>query len=168
MKGYKASYNQRCHTRKFEVGRTYTLKHKPIICAYGFHFCKTPDNTLRYYDFIKFSYNYQTGTTEYRIDKEFVLFEVTSKGSLDKDFWCGKYCTNKIKIERIVPLQEYGKVFVDCEFAYDSKGRLIFFKDQKGHIYKFDRFGKCIERHAYGKVYKWDKVMKSLKVVISH
>jgi len=40
MIAYKATYNLKCETITYEVGKTYTFNGKLIMCDQGFHFCK--------------------------------------------------------------------------------------------------------------------------------
>ncbi len=49
MKGYKASYNQKCLGFHFEVGKTYEIEGELEICENGFHFCESVQDTLDYY-----------------------------------------------------------------------------------------------------------------------
>lgn len=50
MKGYKAFNSEfQCRDFKFEVGKTYEISGKPVICQSGFHFCPLPLDTLNYY-----------------------------------------------------------------------------------------------------------------------
>jgi hypothetical protein len=104
IKGYKASYNGKCLDQLYEVGQTYTLKNKPRLCNYGFHFCKKADDVLKYYNII---------------DSNFVLFEVEAIGDVENEF--DKSCTNKIKIVRIVPKEEYNEIFKDNKFEFLRK-----------------------------------------------
>jgi hypothetical protein len=105
MKGYKASYNGRCNKDfLFEVGKTYEFKGEPILCFCGFHFCEKPDDVLIYYPYLL----------------GFVLFEVDAIGEVDKG--ADKSCTNKIEIVRVVPKEEYNKIFKEYKFDFDEKG----------------------------------------------
>jgi hypothetical protein len=125
MKGYKASYNGRCRRRKFEVGKTYTLKNKPKLCKYGFHFCQNADDTLHYYD--------------YRID--FVLFEIEAIGDIVTRG--DKSCTNEIKIVRIIPRNEYPQIFKDTPHVIDTDGNLRF-TTSCGYEYVYNKNDKLI------------------------
>ncbi|TRZ82894.1 hypothetical protein D4R86_01075, partial [bacterium] len=51
MKAYKATYNMKCETMTYEVGKTYTFNGKLIMCKNGFHFCLNAVDTLIYYSF---------------------------------------------------------------------------------------------------------------------
>jgi YD repeat-containing protein len=107
MKGYKASYNGRCNNFLYEVGKIYEMEEEPVLCKRGFHFCKKADDTLRYYTYLM----------------GFVLFEVEAIGDIRR--LDDKSCTNKIKIKRIVPKEEYNVVFEDTKFTFDENGNCI-------------------------------------------
>ena len=48
--GFKAfESNWSCRGFKYEVGRTYTLGARPIMCIEGFHFCIVPSDCFHYY-----------------------------------------------------------------------------------------------------------------------
>jgi hypothetical protein len=123
MKGYKASYNGICRDHKFEVGKTYEFDGKPKCCERGFHFCQKPDDVLNYYDIFD-NHN------------RFVLFEVEALGKIATRN--DKSCTNKIKIIRIVPKEEYNDVFKNHKF--NEKSECIWKKYHTGTIneYKYD------------------------------
>ena len=101
MKAYKASYNGVCRDFKYEVGMTYETD-EIIICRRGFHACLNMANTLLYYKYNKY----------------FVLFEVELLGKIIKDN--DKVVTDKIKIVRVVPPEEY------VDFKVDDKGNIIY------------------------------------------
>ena len=89
MKAYKASYNGKCRDITYQVGKTYEIDNIKI-CKRGFHACRKMSDTLFYY-----TYHY----------KEFVLFEVELLGEVIDE--CDKMVTDKMKIIRIVPRNEY-------------------------------------------------------------
>jgi hypothetical protein len=126
IKGYKASYNQRCLNRKFEVGRTYTLKHRPKLCKYGFHFCTDVSEVLNYYDIE---------------DDAFVLFEINAIGMIETGR--DKSCTNKIYIKRIIPRTEYHKLF-NGHIQFHENG-IVKYKKTGNYEYKWDENGVCID-----------------------
>jgi hypothetical protein len=112
-KYYKGTYNQECRKVKFEVGKTYTLHDKPILCNQGFHYCEKPDDVFIYY-----AYN-----------KDFELLEIEPLGEVEIS--PDKFVTNKIKILRVVPEQEYNNIFQNSK--YDKNNNLIYFKDSEGY-----------------------------------
>jgi hypothetical protein len=122
MKGYKASYNQKCKGFFYEVGKTYKMKDKPICCQHGFHFCQDADDVIEYYP-------YDFG--------RFVLFEVNAHGDIHtiED----KSCTNEIEIVRIIPYDEYNKIFKNYKF--DDIGSLVWYKNGYGQEYEREQNG---------------------------
>jgi hypothetical protein len=142
MKGYKASYNQKCLDVYFEVGKIYKLDEKPVCCVKGFHFCQNPTDVLNYYEY----------------DKTFVLFEVNAIG--DIDVRGDKSCTNEIEIIRIIPKEEYIDLFdpnrfkmfddLSCwwlvangtESKYSEDLGLYWFKNSFGKEYQYNHVGQ--------------------------
>jgi hypothetical protein len=143
MKAYKASYNGICRGNfKYEVGETYEMEDIKI-CKRGFHACYKMVDTLEYYPF----------------DKDFVLFEVKLLGKIIEDR--DKVVTNKIKIVRVIPPEEYVNFKCDdrgnlihykssCEYEfwkeYDVNNNEIHFKDSVGDEWwtKYDTNSNCI------------------------
>lgn len=89
MKGYKVfNSDWTCRGFQYEVGKTYEMYETPIICEKGFHFCTELKNCFNYYPF--------------RFLK-IKIAEVEALGDCyNKDG--EKYCTNKIKIIREIPI----------------------------------------------------------------
>ena len=129
MKAYNATHNLKCRNQTYVIGETYisdTLK----ICESGFHFCNNMSDVLNYYIF----------------DNDFVLIEVEILG--DTQFEDDKGVTNKMKILRIVPEEEWtfmtrnekGNRVVnykdsggdECWSEYDERGNVTYFKDSNG------------------------------------
>ena len=82
MKGYKAfDENLCCKGFQYEVGKTYEIDGKPIICKKGFHFCKGIADTYKYY----------------QMDEKTRICEVEALGDVVTDD-NSKFCTNKIRI----------------------------------------------------------------------
>ena len=122
MKAYKASYNGVCRGNfKYEVGQTYEITNIKI-CHRGFHACKKMSDTLQYYAYYK----------------NFVLFEVELLGKVIEGD--DKVVTNKIKIIRIVPPEEYDG------FKVDNRGNLIYRKHYNGYEWwrEYDERNNCI------------------------
>lgn len=133
MKAYKASYNGKCLDLTYEVGKTYETD-KIEMCKRGFHACKKMVSTLYYYGYCK----------------EFVLFEVEILGKIIHE--CDKLITDKIKIVRVVPPEEYE------DFKVDDKGNLLYRKIN-GKVecwYEYDERNNCIH-HKNSNGYEWWK-----------
>lgn len=86
MKGYKAfNKDLTCRGFQYEIGKTYEMEGKLIICKKGFHFCKTIGDTYKFYP--------MDGNT--RICEIEALGAIATENST-------KFCTNKIKIVKEV------------------------------------------------------------------
>jgi hypothetical protein len=108
MKAYKATYNLKCRDQTYEVGETYQTN-KLEICKSGFHFCKEMSDVLNYYSF----------------NNDFLLIEVEILG--DTQFSGNKGVTDKLKVLRIVPEEEWSFV------TRNERGnRVINYKDSTG------------------------------------
>ena len=104
MKAYKATYNMKCETLTYEVGETYSITSMEM-CKHGFHFCKEMKDVLVYY-----SYN-----------ENFVLMEVEILGTVEVEGTKG--VTDKMRVVRIVPKEEYTFSVPVCE--YDERNNMI-------------------------------------------
>jgi hypothetical protein len=103
--GFKATYNFICLNHKFEIGKTYELPRTPIPCEYGFHYCVKPIDVLEYYP----------------IQHDFRLLEIEDLGeSIVKE---DKTVTNKIRIIREIPKEEYYQLFgiINNELKYFTR-----------------------------------------------
>lgn len=50
MKAYKAfNKDLTCRGFQYEIGKTYEMKEKPIVCDRGFHACTKFDDVFNYY-----------------------------------------------------------------------------------------------------------------------
>ena len=137
MKAYKASYNHICNNTIFTEGFTYEMKGKPELCSEGFHACGNPDDVFGYYPY----------------NENFVLFEVEILGDFVESY--DKVCTNKMKIVRVIPFEEYNDIFVNHKF--DEYGNLIYKEESNGYWEKFeyDDYGNLIYlEDSYG---FWEK-----------
>jgi co-chaperonin GroES (HSP10) len=84
---------------------------------------------------------------------ECVLFEVEAKGDIVQDYVKNKSCTNKIKIVRIVPKEEYHKIFKK-KIRFHKNG-IIKYKEYLGCSYKYDETGKMIwKKYDSGNIYE--------------
>jgi YD repeat-containing protein len=134
MKAYKASYNGVCLGFKYEVGETYEMEDIEM-CKRGFHACNRMLNTLFYY--------------EYRIN--FVLFEVELLGKIIEKG--DKVVTDKIKIVRVVPPEEYDG------FKVDDRGNIIYMKEADGyeHWYEYNARNKWIYHKTSSGYEEWNE-----------
>ena len=140
--GFKATYNLICIDHKFEIGQTYELKGKPIPCHYGFHYCLKPKDVLEYYP----------------IKHNFRLLEIEDIGeSITKE---DKTATNKIRIVREIPKEEYYQLFgiINNELTitrssgnwekrkFDERNNQICYEDSFGFCRKreYDERNNCV------------------------
>jgi YD repeat-containing protein len=142
MKAYKASYNGKCQSFNYEVGKTYTYNGKLVICSKGFHFCNDLDSLLEYYPMKK----------ELKIFEIEVLGKVISIGN--------NSVTDKLKVIREIPLSEFKKGLKNYEF--DKKNNLIYFKNSNGieEWNEYDKNDNLIHcKYSNGKEYwkEYDK-----------
>jgi hypothetical protein len=131
--GFKATYNFVCRDHKFEIGQTYELPGNPIPCEYGFHYCQDPINVLGYYP----------------IKHSFRLLEIEDLGESITEG--NKSVTNKIRIIREIPKEEYYQLFgvinneliiiaEDCTYkrTFDENNNIIRFEDSSGYWEKIE------------------------------
>ena len=129
MIAYKATHNYKCRNQTYQVGKTYTSD-KLRICSYGMHYCNKMEDTLKYYD----------------PNKDFILLEVEILGDVEtrKD----KSVTNKLKVLRVVPFDEYTDSMKSKfpTFEYDSSGNNIIMTYPNGnkYTYEYDSSGNQI------------------------
>ena len=82
-KGYKVfNSDWTCRDFQYEVGKTYEIKSKPILCENGFHYCLKLIDCFRYYDF----------------NPQNKVAKIIAHGIIDGDNNDNKHCTNKIEI----------------------------------------------------------------------
>lgn len=136
MKAYKASYGGFCQSITYEVGKTYSCS-KLKICEVGFHACKKFTDVFFFYPYWN----------------NIVIFEVEILGNIIEEE--NKLVTDKIKIIRIVPKEEYES----CKF--DSNGNLISIQHNEyvKTTHEYDQFNRPIHSksiHSKGTTYeKW-------------
>ena len=130
--GYKATYDFTCLNHKFEIGQSYELQGTPIPCVYGFHYCQKPIDVLNYYS----------------IKHSFRLLEIEDVGEsiVEED----KTVTNKLRVVREVPKEEYYQLFgvVNNELTikrksgfwfknkYDERNNRIYYENSNGYWIK--------------------------------
>jgi YD repeat-containing protein len=150
MKGYKATKNMKCLDLTYVVGKTYSID-KLEICSYGFHFCQKMKDVIGYY--------FPT--------KDFVLLEVEALGEIQTKG--DKSATDKLKVIRVVPREEYTFNIHECE--YDSFGNKIKEISPDGDVwqYEYDSYGNRIKvtgpfRNVYQ--YEYDSFGNMIKITI--
>jgi len=165
--GYKATYNMKCLNLTYEVGKTYTIDNMQL-CSHGFHFCKVAKHVLQYYSYTK----------------DFILLELEILGDVinDNDILVNpnKSVTNKIKVNRIIPRDEYTNllgILLDANgdiipipnkesddsgliWKYDDGGNVIYHKSLLGHEYhckyEYDEKGNMIYQQDFtGSIFHW-------------
>ena len=136
MKAYKATYNFKCRNQNYKVGKTYTSD-KLEMCKHGMHFCSNKEDVLTYYNH----------------NKDFVLLEVKILGDvITKN---NKSVTNKLKVLRVIPFEEYNfKNYVIDDrnnmisetysdgykrtYEYDDRNNMIFKTYSNGYNYTYE------------------------------
>ena len=99
MKAYKAmKKDQTCSGFKFEEGQTYELEGSPGLCGHGFHFCKDLVLTLAYHP-----------VQEDINENVYAEIEVLGEVEFEKPTK-HKGVTNKLKVLRIIPVEEVNKL----------------------------------------------------------
>ena len=135
MIAYKATYNYKCLNQTYVLGKTYTSD-KLKICHYGIHYCNKMEDTLKYYD----------------LNEKFILLEVEIMGDVETGE--DKSVTNKLKVLRVVPSDEYTDSMKSKfpTFEYDSSGNMISMTTPIGkNTYEYDSSGNRIsETNSYG------------------
>ena len=146
MKGFKATYNMECLDQTYEVGETYEVEHLKI-CHSGFHFCQRQVDTIRYYHY----------------SKEFILLEVEALGKVVTED--DKSVTNRIKILRVVPKEEY-------DFAtFDDRGNMISKTYPNGDKYSYeydDRNNKISKTYPNGDKYSYEYDDRNNKISVTY
>ena len=127
MRGFKATYNMKCRDLTYEVGKIYSID-KLEICNYGFHFCQKMEDVIDYYN----------------PNKDLILLEVEALGKIETDG--NKSVTDKMKILRIVPKEEYN--FKTYQYEYNEFGNMIKEINPSGSVwqYEYDDFGNKIKQ----------------------
>lgn len=109
MKGYKGfDEDLQCMGFQYEIGKTYELKGHLIICVNGFHFCKNPVDVINFYDVRRIN--------KHRFCEIEALGEIKTNGK--------KYCTNKIKIIREIPYEEFMNKINMGDNNFDGGGNI--------------------------------------------
>jgi hypothetical protein len=156
--GFKATYDFMCRGHKFEIGKTYELPGIPIPCQYGFHYCANPKDVLGYY----------------LIRHNFRLLEIEDIGNSVTEG--DKSVTNKIRIIREIPKEEYyplfeiinnelkitGKDNTWTKYKFDENNNRVYFEISDGYCEKrsFDERNNQIyyeDSFGYWRKYSYDE-----------
>ena len=89
----------KCRDFQYEIGKTYMMDCKPIICEQGFHCCLKLSDVFAFYPPIIFEHSMTNGSfvaKRVSSDNRYCLIEVL--GDVDRDYLESKIVTNKIKI----------------------------------------------------------------------
>jgi YD repeat-containing protein len=129
----------KCQNITYQVNKIYSID-KMKICESGFHFCQKAEDTLKYYNIN---------------DKDFILLEVEALGKLETE--TDKSVTDKIKIIRIIPKEEYKNLGINVE--YDSNNNLIYSKHSSGDEfwYEYDSNNNLIHNKNYNGYEIWQE-----------
>ena len=91
MKGYKGfDKDLKCKGFQYEIGKEFKFDGEIVICEKGFHFCKELIDVMDFYDT-------KNGNR---------FCEIEATGEILEDDENKKYCTNKIKIIKEIPIEE--------------------------------------------------------------
>jgi YD repeat-containing protein len=167
MIGYKATYNMKCETLTYEIGKIYSIDNMEM-CSHGFHFCQNAEDTLNYY-----TYN-----------KDFMLLEVEAIGKVDTKY--DKSVTDKIKILRVIPKEEYNSIFDNYKIdennnciyeknssgleewkKYDENNNLIGYKNSSGYEFcnKYDKNNNLINNKDSSGYEEWNEYDKNNNLI---
>lgn len=80
----------KCKGFQYEIGKEYKLNDTIVMCEQGFHFCKELIDVMNFY-------NTEKGNR---------FCEIEAIGEIVEDNEHKKYCTNKIKIIKEIPIEE--------------------------------------------------------------
>ena len=98
MKGYKMfDADWQCQGFQYEVGKTYEMDGKIELCRRGFHFCEKLEDCFNYYEAVTWNH----------------IAEVEALGEVIRATDDSKCVTNKIRIVREIPLEEFKEIIKD-------------------------------------------------------
>lgn len=109
MRGYKG-FNKplTCKGFQFKVGKVFAVKGAPVLCENGFHFCKKLSHVFHFY-YCNFSESEEW--------QENVYCEIEALGRIDSsqqhlsDCTTPKYCTDIIRIKRLLSWEEVKQIY---------------------------------------------------------
>ena len=123
----------KCRDHAYEVGKTYVIDGKPVLCDHGFHACENPLDVLNYYDLC--------GSRFAR---------VTLSGALDRQEDGGKICAASITIDAELSLPEW--IAASIKWVMDAcktaKGDLV--QSASGNFSKLAASGTSSKLAASG------------------
>lgn len=147
MKGYKAfDSNLQCRGFQFAVGETFSIEGPPTMCWRGFHFCERAVDIRKYYDWMR--------------DDTIRFAEIKAIDQVVTDDT--KSATNKIRIVREIPRDEFAKLCTGTfrigardityynGYIHNSKGPAILDYSTK-MAYYYD-FGSFNDVHTFQKI----------------
>jgi len=138
MKAYKVTNpDYTCKDVLFEVGKTYSIKDKIVLCQKGFHFCRNLSNCFNYYCF----------------DSNNKVLEIEVLGQIVGDEK-GKECTNKLKVIKELQWDEVLKLCNtgDCntgDWNTGNRNTGVFNIDNTN---KYRVFGKWISEEKFNRI----------------
>jgi len=121
IRGYKAMQDGKCLGFKYEVGKTYSIKGRLVLCNNGFHFCRNAHDTISYYT----------------VCRKYELYEIETAGEVIHNY--DKSCTSKIKIVKKLSDEEIEKV-LRCKIRRDSEGNITQLISSDGYGFLYDEF----------------------------
>ena len=116
LSGFKGfNSDMTCRGFQFEVGKEYAQDDDLIVGSIGFHFCFKAPDVLNYYDLRK--------------DHTMRVCEILASGNID--IGDDKCATNKIKIVREIPREEFLRNYCTGKFIFpkNHKYEYAYFKD---------------------------------------
>ena len=145
---YKATYNMKCETLTYEVGKTYIFDNEIIPCRQGFHACKNPEHTLLYYPY----------------NKDFKLLEVKVLGEIIEQE--DKIVTNRLKVLRVVPEEETLKL-LNIKIELEKNNKIICHKKIDGTEYwqEFDENNNLVHFKNSDNFEYWQKFDKNNNLI---
>ena len=106
MKAYKIfNHDWTCKNQKYEVGQTYEIKEKPVMCELGFHACKKAIDCFKYYSSVQWN----------------KFAEVKMGGDVIENSEDSKVASNKITIVKELSFDEFIDV-IKAEVTSRSSG----------------------------------------------
>ena len=158
MIAFKGTDNFKCINKTYEIGETYDLNDKLIMCRKGFHFCQKLENVHGHYHL------FHPKTVVLKIE---VLGEVISESN--------KSVTNKFKVLEIIPKNQYYRhsksltknsiKLIHKDFwikrKYDKNGNLIYLENSNEYWEKrkYDKNNNLIyiDNNGYWEKWEYDK-----------
>jgi len=118
----------KCRGFQYEIGKTYELSEKPVVCKKGFHCCTKLSDVFEHYPLWHWSQEYVAGAFRWKNSKSsnrFCLVEVLGEFDIDPGIAMkiNKLATNKIKIVRELSIEDMIEILEKesnlCSTRYD-------------------------------------------------